>query len=134
MILVLMFGCSSGGLPVLQFLDVTPQRLNGTRAVFTMDLNLKPILDAEGAHPEEIISITSYGITYFTAKGFKNLYYLVPGDSRQTGYKAVQLVRENSHPFAEVNLEWTKSDQFIIKWQDQDGTHKNTIGPDGKAR
>lgn len=126
-------GCA-GNLKMTQFHDVEKQPMVKSRAVFQIDLDLSPILEQEGTQPQEILSIRSFGRTYFTANGFKNLYYVVPNGCREADFRKVKLKRPNELPFENVQLDWAEKEQISFTWHDSEGAHSNVISKNGKAR
>lgn len=129
----LLLQCSPG-LSVLQFQDVERIKLVKSRAAFTMDLDLTPILEAENAQPPQILTIKSHGKTYVTAKGFKNLYAVVPKSAKASSFCVVKLTRDEVAPFNEVKFQWAENETVTFKWKDKNGSHANTIDKKGKAR
>ena len=129
----LMMGCACN-LKLTQFRDVETQPVVKNRALFQLDLDLTPILEKEGVQPIQIASIQSFGRIYFTAEGFRNLYYLVPGGARQADFRMVKLRRAGVQPFQNVALDWAEKEQISFTWQDAEGAHTNVIDKKGKAR
>lgn len=130
---LLLLNCSSAILPLIQFQDIHKQELLKNRAVFNLDIDMTPILNLEGVTPKDVISIESYGRIYLTAEGFKNLYCIIPHDTKASKYIAVKLKREKILPFQKIKFEWAENDELSFTWEDQEGANANVINKKGKA-
>jgi hypothetical protein len=133
-LLFCIIGCASRQLPLIQFRDVEKQTVNNNRVLFICDVDINPLFIREGTRPKEVITIQSFGRTYVTAEGFKNLYRIVPNTDQHVSYEIVKLNRTEALPFEKVKFVWAENEQVTFKWKDSGGVYENTIDKKGKAR
>jgi hypothetical protein len=120
--------------PLLQFQDIQKQTLHKNRLSFQNDIDITPILALEDVSAQKITSVKTYGKMYVVAEGFKNLYCVLPKNTKEMKLKVIKLKRKNILPFQNPEMEWTENDQIIFKWTDSEGVHENVIDSKGKAR